>query len=141
MKHDNINHPPHYCSHSSGIEAIVISERLSFCLGNAFKYLMRCTYKGNCLEDLRKAHWYLMRQLEKRDPWYQFLICDAHSDDSNDSKINQIVQYESRYCGHMAAALDAIYVAGLMHGGNDVVKRALKSVEKIIRIEEARNGQ
>lgn len=140
MKHDNINHPPHYCSHTSGIEAIVISEKLNFCLGNAFKYLMRCTYKGNSLEDLSKALWYLNRELDSRKPrwWHWFADADYSSHIFGNTAIRQILQYESRYCGHMAAALDAIYEAGFVHGNPLVVKRAIRSVEKMVRIEEAR---
>ena len=140
MKHDNINHPSHYCNHPSGVQAIVISEKLGFCLGNSFKYLMRCTYKGNCLDDLKKAEWYLNRHLAstKRRWWHWFFDEDYSSRIFGNTAIRQILQYESRYCGHMAAALDAIYEAGFVHGSPDVVKRAIRSVEKMIRIEESK---
>ena len=62
---DMVNQPPHYTSHPSGIEAIQITEYMSFCLGNALKYIWRADMKnGN--EDLKKAIWYLNRELEKR---------------------------------------------------------------------------
>jgi len=38
---DPVNHPRHYTSHPSGIECITITEHMSFCLGNAVKYLWR----------------------------------------------------------------------------------------------------
>lgn len=38
---DPVNHPKHYNSHPSGIEAIVICEHTDFCLGNAIKYILR----------------------------------------------------------------------------------------------------
>lgn len=32
---------------------------LGFVLGNAVKYILRCDKKGNRLQDLKKAEWYL----------------------------------------------------------------------------------
>jgi hypothetical protein len=58
---DTINHPKHYNSHPSGIEAIELCELLSFTAGNALKYILRCEHKGHLLEDLQKAIWYLDR--------------------------------------------------------------------------------
>lgn len=56
---DAVNHPSHYTSHPSGIEAIEITSKFPFALGNAIKYLMRSRYKVNRIEDLKKAKWYL----------------------------------------------------------------------------------
>lgn len=56
---DNVNHPLHYVSHPSGVEAISITREFSFVLGNAWKYLMRFRYKGKPKEDLDKAVWYM----------------------------------------------------------------------------------
>lgn len=64
---DNINHPSHYCSHPSGIECIQITEHMSFNLGNAIKYLWRADEKGAPLDDLRKAAWYIQREIAKRE--------------------------------------------------------------------------
>ena len=61
-----MNHPPHYTSHPSGIEAIDVVEHMTFNIGNAVKYLWRCGLKGDHLEDLRKAAWYIEREIEKR---------------------------------------------------------------------------
>lgn len=63
---DNINRPPHYTSHPSGIECITITEHMSFLLGNAMKYIWRHEGK-NGLEDLRKARWYLDREISNRE--------------------------------------------------------------------------
>jgi hypothetical protein len=60
---DPVNHPRHYNVHPSGLEAIEICEHLSFCLGNAVKYVWRAGEKGDRIEDLRKAEWYLTRQM------------------------------------------------------------------------------
>ncbi len=67
MKEDNVNHPKHYTSHPSGVECITITEHMSFLRGNALKYLWRADEK-NGLEDLKKAAWYLNREIEKQEP-------------------------------------------------------------------------
>lgn len=59
-KQDNIT-PPHY--RSRAVECIEFTERLNFCMGNAFKYVWRHREK-NGAEDLKKARWYLQRQLD-----------------------------------------------------------------------------
>ena len=66
MAHDPVNHPKHYTAHPSGVECIQIAEHFNFCLGNAIKYIWRAGEKGDALEDLRKARWYLDREIERR---------------------------------------------------------------------------
>ncbi len=61
---DMVNHPPHYTKHPSGVEAIQITEHMSFCLGSAMKYLWRYEDKGG-VEDLKKAVWYISREIER----------------------------------------------------------------------------
>lgn len=63
---DMVNHPPHYNNHPSGIEAIQITEHMGFCIGNAIKYLWRADEKGSAIEDLRKAEWYIQREIQRR---------------------------------------------------------------------------
>lgn len=63
---DLVNHPPHYTSHPSGVECIQITEHMSFNLGNAVKYIWRADEKGNDLEDLQKAAWYINREIQRR---------------------------------------------------------------------------
>jgi len=67
MLEDMVNHPPHYTSHPSGVEVIQITEHLNFCLGNTVKYVLRCDEKGDALEDLKKAQWYLGREIKRRE--------------------------------------------------------------------------
>lgn len=62
---DSVNHPDHYTAHPSGIECIQVAEHMGFCLGNAVKYIWRADLKGG-VEDLRKAVWYLEREIAKR---------------------------------------------------------------------------
>ena len=64
---DLVNHPPHYTEHPSGIECIQITEHMGFNLGNALKYIWRCDLKKDAIEDLKKAVWYINRELEKRN--------------------------------------------------------------------------
>lgn len=61
---DNINHPSHYVSHPSGIEVIEITKHENFLIGNAIKYIMRHKLKGTPVDDLKKAIWYLNKQIE-----------------------------------------------------------------------------
>ena len=63
---DNVNNPKHYNSHPSGIECIQVVEHMGFNIGNAIKYLWRTDHK-NGLEDLKKAAWYINREIAKKE--------------------------------------------------------------------------
>lgn len=76
-KPDLINHPPHYTSHKSGVECIQVTEHMSFCLGNALKYIWRADEKGNALDDLRKARWYIDRELARREGAAEPAVAEA----------------------------------------------------------------
>lgn len=69
---DMINHPPHYKSHPSGIECIQIVEHMPFNLGNAVKYIWRSDEKGNTIQDLKKAAWYIQREIERLEKKDEF---------------------------------------------------------------------
>ena len=64
MENDNVNHPMHY--QGKGLESIEVIEafELNFCLGNAIKYILRAGKKGDKGEDLKKAIWYINREIE-----------------------------------------------------------------------------
>lgn len=64
---DSVEHPAHYTGHPSGVECITVTEHMGFCLGNAIKYIWRADLKADALEDLRKARWYLDREIARRD--------------------------------------------------------------------------
>lgn len=64
---DMVNHPAHYTQHPSGVEVITITEHMNFNLGNVIKYTMRADYKGKPLEDLKKAQFYLEREISLRE--------------------------------------------------------------------------
>lgn len=65
--HDPVSHPSHYTSHPSGVECIQITRHMNFCLGNAVKYIWRAGLKGDEIEDLKKAAWYLNDEIERRN--------------------------------------------------------------------------
>jgi hypothetical protein len=60
---DNVNSPAHYVT--GGIETIdyIEAKSLNYNLGNVVKYVSRSDYKGKKLEDLKKAQWYLSREI------------------------------------------------------------------------------
>jgi len=63
---DPIN-PSHYRRHPSGVECIEIARHMTFNVGNAIKYLWRYQDKGDPVENLKKAQWYIddeIRRLE-----------------------------------------------------------------------------
>jgi hypothetical protein len=61
-----VDHPKHY--NVGGIEAIAAIEAwgLGFNLGNVVKYVARAEHKGQPVEDLEKARWYLDREIQRR---------------------------------------------------------------------------
>lgn len=65
---DMVNHPPHYTH--AGIEAIEVIDAFfenNYYLGQVFKYTSRAGHKGNELEDLKKAQWYLNRYIKEKE--------------------------------------------------------------------------
>lgn len=63
--HNAVSNPHHY-THASitPIDAIE-AWGLNFSLGNAVKYIARHEHKGVPLQDLKKAQWYLRREIER----------------------------------------------------------------------------
>lgn len=68
MSNDPVNHPKHYTNHPSGVECITVTEHMSFNLGNAVKYIWRAGEKGDLVQDLQKAKWYIEREIALRSP-------------------------------------------------------------------------
>lgn len=67
MQEKRVEHPEHYTKHPSGVECLDIAEHLNFCLGNVVKYVWRCDEKGSAVEDLKKARFYLDREIMRRE--------------------------------------------------------------------------
>lgn len=68
MKTDAIN-PEHYQS-PGGVQAIEVTQFMSFCLGNSVKYIWRSTFgvsRGTMtrIVDLKKAVWYLEKEIDR----------------------------------------------------------------------------
>lgn len=61
MEQDNVNKPAHYMQASITVEPIELTARLDACLGQAVNYIVRAPYKGNKVEDLQKAIFYLRK--------------------------------------------------------------------------------
>jgi len=68
MNKENVDHPKHYNQHPSGIECIVIVEHMTFNAGNAVSYIWRAGLKGDIIEDLEKAKWYIEREIKRLKP-------------------------------------------------------------------------
>jgi hypothetical protein len=62
---ETVNHPSHYGGADNLYETIKVIEAwgLGFNLGNCVKYVSRAGKKGDRLEDLRKAAFYLNREI------------------------------------------------------------------------------
>lgn len=65
MGNEKVNHPNHYNMGKFEVIDVIEDWDLNFNLGNAVKYIARSDYKGNKVEDLRKAMWYIDREIER----------------------------------------------------------------------------
>ena len=70
---DKVNNPPHY--NFSSIETIYIIKNSmddsmfhGYLVGNVLKYVVRHKYKGEELNDLKKARWYLTKLIAEKSP-------------------------------------------------------------------------
>jgi hypothetical protein len=63
-KEDMVNHPKHYTFGTIEVIDVIEDWQLGFHEGNCVKYIARAKHKGNELEDLRKAKWYLDRKIK-----------------------------------------------------------------------------
>lgn len=72
---DNINHPSHYTSGNIETIDFIEDKELNFNLGNVIKYVARAGRKKSkgksmelkALEDLKKARWYIQKEIETRE--------------------------------------------------------------------------
>lgn len=63
---EKVNHPEHYNQKVPGIECIDVVENFGFNLGNVIKYIWREEDKDSLI-DLKKAMWYLEREINNRE--------------------------------------------------------------------------
>ena len=68
MAVDMVNRPPHYTFGT--VEVIDFIDSMGagydFATGNAIKYIARADHKGNKVEDLKKARFYVQHILDKQ---------------------------------------------------------------------------
>jgi hypothetical protein len=64
-KQDMVNSPPHYTFGTIEVITVIEDWKLGFHEGNCIKYIARAKHKGNELEDLKKAQWYLNRKIKQ----------------------------------------------------------------------------
>lgn len=62
--HEKVDHPLHYNMGSIEVIDAIEAWELGFHAGNVVKYVARHKHKGDPLEDLKKARWYLQRLIE-----------------------------------------------------------------------------
>lgn len=123
-KKDNVNHPKHYTSDSSGIECIDITRHRNFNVGNAIKYLWRAGLKIDAdkssinkqIEDLEKAVWYIVDEIHRLGG-----RCTVKTDSintclpiDNESIIEAVLNY------HIKIDNREISILGLTNGNNDI---------------------
>ena len=72
---DSVNHPAHYNLGKIEVIDFIEDKELGFNLGNVVKYVARAGHKksagksadSKALEDLKKAAWYLQREISRRE--------------------------------------------------------------------------
>jgi hypothetical protein len=62
-----VNHPDHYQGNKFEVIDVIEDYDLGFSLGNAIKYILRADKKGNRKQDLKKAIWYIQREIDHED--------------------------------------------------------------------------
>jgi hypothetical protein len=62
---EKVNHPQHYNQGKIEVIDAIDDWDLDFCEGNIVKYVTRSRHKGNRLQDLEKAKWYLDHLVER----------------------------------------------------------------------------
>ena len=67
VENDNVNHPSHYTDGNIEVMDFIEDKQLNFARGNVIKYVSRAGKKdpNKELEDLKKAMWYLNREIER----------------------------------------------------------------------------
>ena len=64
---ESVNHPSHYNKGKYEVIDVIEDWKLGFNLGNTVKYISRADHKGKAIEDLKKAQWYLEREIQLRE--------------------------------------------------------------------------
>jgi hypothetical protein len=67
---DPSTNPPYY--NDDDVMQVIERYNLGFCLGNVVKYILRSANKNGTV-DLRKALWYLQREISNPRTWELFI--------------------------------------------------------------------
>lgn len=62
-----VNHPDHYQGNKFEVIDVIEDYELGFHLGNAVKYILRAGKKDARKQDLKKALWYIQREIDRED--------------------------------------------------------------------------
>lgn len=108
MTPDMINHPKHYNMGQHEVIDVLWNWHLPFCLANAVKYIARAQHKGDAIQDLKKAIFYLDYERSKLVP-LRCLPLNTYLGNLLPAKEEVISDWKlSRHCGD---ALRAIFAA------------------------------
>ena len=61
---DIVNHPLHYTRGKIEVLDFILDQDFPYLAGQVIKYVSRYRHKGSALEDLKKARFYLDRQIQ-----------------------------------------------------------------------------
>lgn len=65
MAKEQVNHPSHYNDGKIEVIDYIEDKGFNFNLGNVIKYVSRAGKKDEIVQDLKKAQWYLTREIER----------------------------------------------------------------------------
>ena len=64
---DIVNSPSHYTTGEIEVIDYIEDKKFNYHLGNAIKYISRAGKKGDYATDLKKAIWYLEREVKRKE--------------------------------------------------------------------------
>lgn len=67
--HDEVNHPRHYTQGNIETIDFIEDQKFGYLAGNIIKYICRYRWKGNAVQDLRKAQFYLNRLIMQEEQY------------------------------------------------------------------------
>ena len=82
---EQVNHPSHY--NKGSVECIDIIENWPFNIASAVKYLWRYMDKGNPVQDLNKAVWYLQREIYNLNTKGGYFVYNSHDEKYDITKL------------------------------------------------------
>ena len=119
---NDIEHPRHYNSHPSGVECIDVNEYMTANMAAAFKYLMRWEHKGLKAENLKKAAFYMRREVNRKSAVVLRIPFEAYE------KAEKIIFHETDPI--IKSAMKAIVEWHLARGCEiEIMRRAYEAIE------------